>query len=183
LPGAAGTPAEHEKAKELLEQIVELFTVVESQSAKLKPQLGGVTSTTYNTTSDLDQPSSSLHLKLEKLSLKRFKPSTALKKAKWALHKEKFLNRLIEDTTDLVDGLVELFPAAQPEQKRLCLDDGTELAADDYASVIVPIVEKQDPELSAAIKAQDRQGGGQTFNISFAGSQNYGLQQGSFSGH
>ena len=182
LPDAAGTPAEHEKATDLLKQIVELFKVAESQSAKLKPSADVANSSPYDPRRDLDQATASLHQKLEKLSLKRFKPSTLLQKTKWALYKGKYLGRLIEDSTDLIDGLVSLFPTAQPEQQRLCLDEGAELAKDENTSLIDPIVDEQDAELSAALKAQDRSPGGQTFNISFAGSQNYGLQQGSFSG-
>ncbi|KAK5069394.1 hypothetical protein LTR51_008644 [Lithohypha guttulata] len=178
LPGAAGTPADHETAKELLQQIVQLFNVAEIQSDTLKSQPeDSSSSSTNNAARDLDPAASSLHQRLEKLSLKRFRPNVMLKRAKWALYKEKYLSHLIEDTTDLIDGLVNLFPAAQPEQKRLCQDEGAELAADENASLIVPIVEKQDTELSAVIKAQPTRNGGQIFNTSFSGN-NYGLQQG-----
>lgn len=77
--------------------------------------------------------------------------------------------------------LEELFPAARPGQKRLCEEDGSELALDENASLIAPIVAEQDFELSAAIKSE-HSGGEQTFHITFAGSKTYGLQQGYFSG-
>jgi hypothetical protein len=171
LPGVAGSPNDHEKAKELLDQIVGLFEDAERTSAKLKP-LGNDTKV-YDTTHDLDEATTSLHKKLEMLSLKRFKPGNILKKTKWALHKEKYFNRLIQDTTELVNGLIELFPAAQSKQKHLCEEDGSELASDKNASLIAPIVAEQDPELSAAIKSK-HSAGEQNFNITFAGSQNYG---------
>ena len=182
LPGAAGSLSEHEKAKNLLEQIVYLFNHAESQSATLKSPKDERNTGAYDATQDLDQAAASLHQKLERLSLKRFKPSNVLKKAKWALYKEKYLNRLIQDTTELIDGLIDLFPAAQPEQQRLCADEGTELAADENRSLIVPIIAEQDPSLSSAIQSQHPKKEGQTFNITFAGSQNHGLQQGYFSG-
>ncbi|KAL6240401.1 hypothetical protein RBB50_012683 [Rhinocladiella similis] len=179
LPGVSGSADDHEKAKELLDQIVGLFEDAEHTSAKLKSP--GSDTKVYDTTHDLDEATTSLHKRLEMLSLKRFKPGNVLKKAKWALHKEKSFNRLIQDTTELVSGLIELFPAAQPKQKHLCEEDGSELASDKNASLIAPIVAEQDPELSAAIKSQHF-AGAQNFNITFAGSHNYGLQQGYFSG-
>lgn len=179
LLGVVGSQEDHEKAKELLDRIVELFEDAERTSAKLKPSEKNFN--TYNTANDLDETTASLHKKLEMLSLKRFKPGNVLKKAKWALCKEKYFNRLIQDTMELVNGLVELFPAAQPEQKRLCEEDGSELASDKNVSVIAPIIAEQDPELSATFKSKHSEGD-QTFNITFAGSQNYGLQQGYFSG-
>lgn len=182
LPGAAGSLSEHEKAKSLLEQIVHLFYHAESRSATLKSHKDEQNTGAYDATQELDQAAASLHQKLERLSLKRFKPGNVLKKAKWILYKEKYLNRLIQVTMELIDGLIDLFPATQPEQQRLCADEGTELAADEHASLIVSIVAEQDPTLSAAIRSQHPQQEGQTFNITFAGSQDHGLQQGYFSG-
>ncbi|RFU34874.1 hypothetical protein B7463_g1449, partial [Scytalidium lignicola] len=179
LPGIIGSQDDHEQAEKLLRQIVELFTDAERVSAKLKPL--GNDSNVDDTVNDLDKATASLHKKLKMLSLKRFNPRNILKKTKWALYKEKYLNRLIEDTTELVNGLVELFPAAQPERERLCEEDGSQLASDQNVSLIAPIVAEQDPELSAAIKSR-QSAGGQIFNITFAGSQNHGLQQGYFSG-
>lgn len=129
----------------------------------------------------MDAAASSLHQKMVTLSIKRFTPKTILKKAKWALHKEKYLNRLIQDITELVTGLVELFPAAEPEQWRLCDEEGTELGSDPHVTLINDMVAEQYPQLSAAIKATSS-GDTRTFNITFAGSKNYGLQQAYFSG-
>ncbi|KIX06843.1 uncharacterized protein Z518_04819 [Rhinocladiella mackenziei CBS 650.93] len=150
LPGVVGSQDDHEKAKELLDQIVELFEDAERTSVKLKPTRKD--SNVCDTANDLDEATASLHKKLEMLSLRR-----------------------------VVNGLVELFPAARQEQKRLCEEDGSELASDKNTSLIAPFVAEQDPELSTAIKS-NHSGGEQIFNITFAGSQNYGLQQGYFSG-
>jgi hypothetical protein len=81
----------------------------------------------------------------------------------------------------LVDDLIELFPAAQSIQREYCMEDGADLASDAHVSVVQPLVAEQDPELDTALKAV-RSDPGQTFNITFAGSTNHGLQQGYFSG-
>ncbi len=180
LPDVVGSQSDHEQAKALLEQIVQLFEEAERNSIKSK--LPEKDSRTYNTTSDLDQATTSLHKKLERLSIKRFKPGNILKKTKWALYKEKNLNRLIQDTTELVDALVELFSAAHRSQKQLCEEEGSVLALDENASLLIPLVAEIDQELNAAIKFKSSDSG-QIFNITFAGSENHGLQQGYFSGH
>ncbi|KAK5553027.1 hypothetical protein LTR46_009103 [Exophiala xenobiotica] len=176
----AGSREDHQKAKELLDQIVDLFEDAERVSGKLKPPAKDPA--VYDTTRDLDEASASLHVKLQRLSLRRFKPRGVLNKAKWALYKEKSLNRLIQDITELVTGLIELFPAARSEQRRLCEQDGAELASDEHISLIAPLIEEQDPELSASIKSANPSAQ-PNFHITFAGSHNHGLQQGYFSGH
>ena len=179
LPAIAASEKDLKSAKDLLNQVVQLFEDAERVSTKLKAS--DEDATAYDVTVELDQAGASLHHKLKTLSLKRFKPSTVLKRAKWALHTEKHLNRLIQDTTELVDGLIELFPTAQPPQKQLCEEEGSELASDEDVALLAPLIEELDPELSKAIQSKSlRQS--QHFNITFAGSRNYGLQQGYFSG-
>ncbi|KIW19667.1 hypothetical protein PV08_00241 [Exophiala spinifera] len=177
LPGVAGSADDLARAKDVLEQILELFDDAEKRSSKLK-------SNEKDVQLNLDQAASALHRKLAALSIKRFVPKNVLEKAKWALHKEKYLNRLIQDITELVNGLIELFPAAQPEQTRLCAEEGSELALDQHVSLIKDIVAEQDPELSAAINKAKMSAGRerQAFNITFSGGVNHGLQQGYFSG-
>jgi Prion-inhibition and propagation len=147
--GIAGSQNEQAKAKDLLEQIARLFEEAERSSTTL--QLPQKELKLYDPASDLDPKAISLHKKLKTLSTKRFKPGNIMKKAKWALYKEKHLNRLIEDTTELVDGLVELFLAAKSAQKQLCEEEGTELASDENVSLLAPLVAELDPELGVAI--------------------------------
>ncbi|KAK4936631.1 hypothetical protein LTR10_022554 [Elasticomyces elasticus] len=165
-------------AKELLDDIADLFEIAERTSSKLKPP---AKETDVHTPGDLDETWASLHKKLVTLSQKWFKPRKMLEKVKWALYKEKHLNKLIQDITELVNGLVELFPAARPEQKLLCEQDGSELASDKNVALIAGFIAEPDPELSAFTKCRDY-GGQQNLNITFAGSTNHGLQQGYFSG-
>lgn len=80
LPAVAGSLEDHQKAKELLDQIVELFDDAERKSAKMKPPAREATA--YDTECDLEEAAASLHKNLEILSLRRFKPATMLKRAK-----------------------------------------------------------------------------------------------------
>lgn len=106
--------------------------------------------------------------------------SSLEKKIGWALSKEKILNRLIEDTTELVDSLVELFPTAKSVQERLYGDDGNDLASSDAVSLLMELVDRLDPLLFKALKSQNSQRGDQ-FNISF-GANNQGVQTGYVNG-
>lgn len=81
----------------------------------------------------------------------------------------------IQDITELIDALIDLFPTTQPEQKRLCADEGMEIAKGDSASLIVPIFAEQDPDLTSAIKSRQHKEEGQVSNITFAGDQNRSL--------
>lgn len=120
----------------------------------------------------------SLHDKLSKLSLRNFKPKRAVIRTKWAIHSEKHTRRLIEDISDRVKDLVELFPAAQSAQRQLVEEEGRELTSDENVPLLEPCVAEQDPALDAAIKSH-RAPTSQIFNASFARSTNHGgLQQG-----
>ncbi|KAL9625285.1 MAG: hypothetical protein Q9160_000687 [Pyrenula sp. 1 TL-2023] len=169
----SGTKEEQEKAKQLLEQIVELFEDAEKKSNRLQSASPGPQA--YVGGDDLDRGAASLHRRLGKLSLKRFGSGDLVKRAKWALHQEKFLNRLIDDVTDLLDGLTELFPASKKGRQTLYEEDGTDLGGDDNVTMLGPILTTYDPELKAAIEKKAKSG--QTFHITFAGN-NHGLQQG-----
>lgn len=178
LPSISASPQDLEKAEGMLKHIVELFEEARIKSAKLNPTNTNLA--TYEA-KDLDEATISLEQKLSRLSLKRFRPGHVLKATKWALHHQKYLNRLIDDTKELVDGLIELFPAAQSARKQFCKEDGAELASDIHVSLLKSFVADQDPELDEAIQAV-KSDGGNTYNMTFVGSTNYGLQQAHNSG-
>lgn len=55
---------------------------------------------------------------------------------KWALCEEKHFRRLIEDVTDLVTNLVDLFPAAQSSQQELCKLEVQELGTEESLPIL-----------------------------------------------
>lgn len=182
-PGISPSADEFERAKQLLEHIYGLFEDADKQSQRLMSKSDSATISSGTPSTELDHPTASLHDKLSKLSLQNFKPRRALARAKWAIHSEKHVRRLIEDITDGVKDLVELFPAGQTVQKQLVEEEGRELASDENVALLQPLLSELDPELDAAIKASPAPMS-QTYTTNFTNSTNYGgLQQGHNSGH
>ncbi|KAJ9644105.1 hypothetical protein H2199_003973 [Coniosporium tulheliwenetii] len=167
------------KADERLSQILELFADAEGVSAKFKSRTkpDDATLLEQGTGAGLDPVAASLHQKMRELSIKRQNQTSLRQKTKWALYEEKHFRRLIEDTTDLVDGLVELFPAAQVAQRNLCEIEVSEMGTDESLSVLKDVAADQDAYLEdAVLKAIERrmsQSGGS--NAAFYGA-NYGMQ-------
>jgi hypothetical protein len=186
LQGRYGSEAAVKHAEALLGQIIDLFAEAEGASTKYKtrtPELQGPSLAAYNPKTDLDPAPATLHAKMRQLAIARQSRSGVRQKAKWALYQEKQFRRLIEDITELVDGLVALFPAAQLAQRELC---DAEVAAIDVGgaeamAVLREVAAAQDTLLEQAIvRAAD--GAGTSHHIVFSGSGNVGLQVGHNSG-
>jgi hypothetical protein len=108
------------KVKDILAEILTLFADAEQVSDRYKLKTKSTsTETPYNPSTDLSFELFTLHNKMRDLAIKRQKGTSIMKKAAWALYDEKQFNRLIEDVTQLVDDLVDLFPAAE-RQQQLC---------------------------------------------------------------
>ena len=69
-----------------------------------------------------------LHDQMQNLAKTRQKRSTLSQKISWALYRKRDIERLIEDLTDLVSGLVDLVPAER--QRELCSSELTTMSAD-----------------------------------------------------
>ena len=78
------------------------------------------------------------------ISIKRQNQTGLRQKAKWALYEEKHFKRLIEDITNLVDDLIELFPAAQASQKKLCTAEVVEMSANGNLPMLGTVLQGQD---------------------------------------
>jgi hypothetical protein len=112
-------------AEGLLGKITELFADAEGVSKKYKNQTAPQDDSLVvcNPQKDLNPPIAKLHEKMRQLAIDKQNQSGVRQRAKWALYQEKHfrrLTRLIEDITELVDSLVELFPATQQVQRDLC---------------------------------------------------------------
>ncbi|KAF2008557.1 small s protein [Aaosphaeria arxii CBS 175.79] len=172
-----GSESTVEHAEALLGQIVELFADAEGVSDKYKsrtePQHDGLT--VFNPQTDLDPVMAELHHKMRQLAIERQNRSGLRQKAKWALYQEKQFRRLIEDITELVDSLVELFPASKLSQRELCDMEVSAIGEGQGISVLREIATAQDRLLEQAItKAADSTG--KSHHIVFSGSGNTGLQ-------
>jgi hypothetical protein len=145
------------KAEIALGQLQELFSRTEHISTKYKysarPDDSNIA--TLDVHADMDDLGQTLHEKMRKLCINRQNRSTLFQKTKWALYEEKHFNRLIEDIIELVDGLVELFPAVRQEQLKLCEVEVSEIGMKSL-SALLDIVKVQDKDLAAAISAATR---------------------------
>ena len=176
-----------EQAKALLGQSLELFAEGESVSEKYKSRTKANDSrlTTYNLQTDLDPATADLHNKMRQLSIERQNTTGLRQKAKWALYEEKNFRRLIEEVTELINGLVELFPACREVQKRLCDSEVSTIGKNEGVPVLREIAAEQDKFLEDAFSKVTNHKG-ESNNIVFSGSNNTGFQLaqnfGTFSG-
>jgi hypothetical protein len=178
-----GSEANVKHAEALLGQIVELFADAEGVSNKYRsraePQDGSLA--VYDPQSDMDPAMAKLHEKMRQLAIERQNRSGVRHKAKWALYQEKQFRRLIEDITELVSDLDDLFPVTQQSQRDLCDIEVSIIGEGEGMSVLREIAADQDKLLEQAItKATENTG--RSHHIVFSGGGNTGLQLGHNSG-
>ncbi|KAF2196193.1 small s protein [Delitschia confertaspora ATCC 74209] len=171
------------QASALLRQIDDLFADAEGVSEKYKnrAKVGEGSLTTYDPRTDLEPANANLHIKLRELSIARQNRTGLRKKARWALYEEKRFRRLIEDINELVNDLVELFPASRTSQQQLCEEEVSEIGRQEGISVLRDIAAEQDKDLEEALAkvASDARG---SQNVVFSGNNNTGFQLGYNSG-
>jgi hypothetical protein len=145
------------KAEDLLSQILQLFAGAEAKSAQYtrSAKLDDPNLAILDVHADIGTLGQSLHEKMRKLCVKRQNGTSLRQKVKWALYEEKYFNRLIEDIIDLVNRLLEAFPAAKQEQFNLCEIEVSEIGLEPL-SALKDIVQAQDEDLEAAISAAMR---------------------------
>lgn len=183
LQGRFGSGLNIKHAEVLLGQIVELLARAEGVSNNYKsrtaPQDDSLA--VYNPQTELDPAMARLHNKVRQLAIERQNRSGVRQKAKWALYQEKQFRRLIEDITELVDSLVELFPATQQAQRELCDAEVSAIGESEAISVLKEIAAAQDKFLEQAI-TKTAYGANQSHHIVFSGSGNTGQNLGHNSG-
>ncbi|KAL8855242.1 MAG: hypothetical protein Q9178_008099 [Gyalolechia marmorata] len=184
LSEALKSAQEVNKAEQILSQILELFADAEGISAKFKTKAGRSEQEllVYNTQMDLEPTALTLHNKIRDLSIKRQNQTGLRQKAKWALYEEKYFKRLIEDITSLVNDLIELFPAAQASQKKLCTAEVAEMSAKGNLLMLETVVKSQDKLLEEAIVEAMKQMSPAAPNVTFSGCHNSGFQLGNNTG-
>ncbi|EUC40024.1 hypothetical protein COCMIDRAFT_67068, partial [Bipolaris oryzae ATCC 44560] len=124
---SVGTSAEAEKVKEILGEIVTCFADAEKVSQRFKTKSGSTELQVYDVNTDLEPSLRTMHDKMRDLALKRQHRSTVRQKTAWALYEKKHFDRLISDIVELVDSLVQLFPATQQRQSELVVEEVQEI--------------------------------------------------------
>jgi hypothetical protein len=183
LQGHFGSEANVKHAEALLGQIVELFAEAEGVSNKYKsrtaPQDDSLV--VYNPQTDLEPAMAKLHEKMRQLAIERQNRSGVRQKAQWALYQEKQFRRLIEDISELVNDLDNLFPATQQSRRDLCDIEVSTIGEGQGISVLREIAADQDKLLEQAI-TKATESAGKSYHTVFSGSGNTGLQLGHNSG-
>ena len=180
LQGRFVPEANVKHAEALLGQIVELFAESEGVSNKYKSRPDGSLAV-YNAQTDLEPAMAKLHDQMRQLAVERQVRSGVRQKAKWALYQEKYFRRLIEDINELVDNLVELFPAVQQHQRELCDTEVSAIGDGEGLSILKEIAAAQDHSLEQAINKATA-GATKSHHVVFSGSHNTGVQMGYNSG-
>jgi hypothetical protein len=167
-----------EKARDRLGQILHLFINAQHVSSGFKPGSGANNPDLIGDSIDsLNPAAANLHIKMRELALKRQNNTSLRRKAKWALYEEKHFKKLIEDITDLVTGLTELFPAVQSSQRALCESEVSEMGVNSLP-LLKDAVAGQDAYLETAIARILEQHQNRSPMVNFYGNNNLGFEMG-----
>ncbi|KAJ5515171.1 heterokaryon incompatibility protein s [Penicillium fimorum] len=173
-------PEDQEQVQDHLAQILELFAEAEAASKRLRRR--NPTLKVLDPAEELDGVSTSLHQKMEDLAKKRQGKSELEQDQVTILYEEKNFARLIEDISELVDGLVDLFPGIQEEQRKLCEEEVSRLNANEGAlSLLKEVAAGQDKLLSDTVVKVIQSTTTYTNSVVFSG-PNSGFQIGNNSG-
>jgi hypothetical protein len=141
------------KAENLLGQVLEMFEDAERVSRKFKSQAatGDSSLLIVDVQADVDPDHRTLHEKMRDLSILRKNKTPLRQKVKWALYEKKYFEQLIADIIELVDSLVETFPAVRQAQQDLCKEEVGEIGSNEILTVLDGIAASQDKDLHAVI--------------------------------
>jgi hypothetical protein len=92
----------------------------------------------------------SVDSKMKALAAKRRSGAGILKLTSWAIYHSKTLSRLMEDISELVSSLEQLFPPPPTAQARLTAREVSEVQGEQEMRVLVSTAEGVDPALYAA---------------------------------
>ncbi|KAI4617146.1 uncharacterized protein J4E87_008386 [Alternaria ethzedia] len=150
---ATAPPEDVTAANKVLKQILGLFAEAERVSAKYTNRTGEADQSlaTLDSATDMDPVGQSLVAQMRTLSINRQNKTPLTRKAKWALYEKKQFNELIQDIANLVKDLVQLFPAAHEERRRLCRSEVSEIKSSDARLALKDVAALEDKELEEAI--------------------------------
>jgi hypothetical protein len=150
LQGRLEPAANVKHAEDLLGRIIALFAEAEEVSKRYSSCTAAQDTgslAVHNPRADLDLAIATLHQKIREVSIERQNRSSVLQKTQWALYQEKQFRRVTEDVTELVDGLVELFPATEQTQRDIYDVESSRTGGGKGLSILEEIAAAQDPLL------------------------------------
>ncbi|KAL6229198.1 hypothetical protein BDW75DRAFT_250013 [Aspergillus navahoensis] len=159
------TPKDGKQVQGIVDQILELFADAEAASKRFRKQNAAVP--ILDPAKELDSVSASLHEKMENLAKKR-QGKSELGQEEW--------------TIELVDGLVDLFPGIQEEQRKFCEEEVSEMNTnEDTLPLLKDVAAGHDKLLSGAVDKVIQSATPYTNSLVFSG-PNSGFQVGNNSG-
>jgi Prion-inhibition and propagation len=136
--------------KELLGSIMESFDDAERTSNRIKkrnPSVG-----VLNPANEFDDVAASLHTNMNTLVKARQGEVELQEQTGLTLYEEKNFTRLIEDISDSVNDLVNLFPAVQEKQQKLCEEEVSQMNKNENAlTLLKDAADGQDNLLSKTV--------------------------------
>ncbi|OXV08794.1 hypothetical protein Egran_03440 [Elaphomyces granulatus] len=174
-------PEDREQVEDLLSQILELFADAEKVSKRFQKRSGNSAATALDPAKELDSISALLHQKMQHLAKER-QGTTELEQSEWTMIEEKSFTRLIEDIGELVNGLVDLFPGIQEEQRKLCEEEVSQMnTTEEVLPLLKDAAAGQDKLLSDTVVKVIQSTTSYTNSVIFSG-PNSGFQVGNNSG-
>ncbi|KAL1634731.1 hypothetical protein SLS56_002133 [Neofusicoccum ribis] len=175
-------PRETRQAGRNIGHILELFADAEGISKTFR---GTATANTglavCDPHADMNEKALALHKQMRNLALNRQKHAGLTQKTKWALYQKKHFEELIENITDLVDGLEKILPAPQATQSRLCEEEISTIGTQADLPLLEEVAVEQDPPLVDAIRKVLAEQG-RLPGVVFSGANNRGFQLGNNTG-
>jgi hypothetical protein len=148
-----GTPAEAQKVQELLGDIMVCFDDAERVSQRFKSKSSNSTELqVYNANTELEPNLQGMHNKMRELALRRQRRSGFRQKTAWALYEKKLFDRLISDVVELVEQLIQLFPATQQRQRELVVEEVREIEAQPAFAEVETAAEGIDTLLASSLQ-------------------------------
>ncbi|OCK88685.1 uncharacterized protein K441DRAFT_646327 [Cenococcum geophilum 1.58] len=147
-------------AKRTLEQLLKLFRDAHTQSYDFKSGAREEDLAVFDPRTNTNQGIMALRTTIQALTRKRQKSTGLSKKISWALYKQKYFSRLIDDIQELLDGLEKIFPV-QETYKRLVEDEVGEVQDETSLRMLLEASLKTDELLrAAAVGKLERLGSG-----------------------
>lgn len=150
---ATRTPADARKVEALLGEIVACFADAERVSQRFQSNHDNASELqVFEAGTDLELSLRTMHDKMRDLALRRQRRSTVRQKAAWALYERKHFDRLLSDVGELIEGLVQLFPATQQRQSELVVEEVQELEAQPAFAEVEAAADGVDDLLTSSIQ-------------------------------
>lgn len=145
------TESDIRTAQKLLSSIYETFQDVEKASKKYPNVDDPRSKEIPDESTALEQNIQRLHISMRKTAATRHSDTSLLSRAAWAIYRKKHFDRMVEDITEFVNSLIDLFPTALPTQQSLAISEADGIQNTDDLRLLQE-VSQEDPILENAVK-------------------------------